>query len=133
MNPEKYEFLLDKLFEHGASDAWLTPIMMKKMRPANMVSVLCSEDIVNEMKSILFEHSTTLGIRERNTVKNILRREERSVETPYGKVRIKECFYQGNKLRYKPEYDDCKILAIKHNVSITTIEQAVIKCINNGN
>jgi uncharacterized protein (TIGR00299 family) protein len=133
MNPEKYDFLLDKLFEHGCSDAWLSPIIMKKMRPSNMVSVLCSEDKVNEMKSILFEHSTTLGIREKSVVKNMLRREERSIDTQYGKVRVKECFYQGNKLRYKPEYDDCKMLAIKHNVSIAMVEQAVLKSIDNGN
>jgi len=127
MNPERYEFLLDKLFENGASDAWLTPIIMKKSRPANTVSVLCAADKADLMKSILFEHSTTLGIREKQIVKNKLRRQEKIVETTFGKVRVKECFYKGNSLRFKPEYDDCKTLAMKHNVSISVIESAVLK------
>jgi len=133
MNPERYDFLLEKLFEKGASDAWLTPIIMKKLRPANMVSVLCAPEKVMEMKSILFEHSTTLGIREKQVVKNRLRREEKTIETKFGAVRIKECYFKGEKLRYKPEYDDCKTLALKHNVSISAIEEAVLKSINNGN
>jgi uncharacterized protein (TIGR00299 family) protein len=133
MNPERYEFLLDKLFENGASDAWLTPIIMKKSRPANMVSVLCTAEKAGIMKSILFEHSTTLGIREKQVVKNMLRRQEKTVETIFGKVRVKECFYKGNSLRFKPEYDDCKALAMKHNVSISSIEIAVLKVIDNGN
>ena len=132
MNPERYEFLLEKLFENGASDAWLSPIIMKKSRPANMVSVLCTADKAGTMKSILFEHSTTLGIREKQVLKNLLRRQEKSIETPYGKVRIKECFYNGQILRFKPEYDDCKALALKHNVSISVIESAVLKSMNNG-
>jgi uncharacterized protein (DUF111 family) len=84
------------------------------------------------MKSLLFEHSTTLGIRETQVIKNMLRREEKTIETQYGKIRIKECFYNGNSLRFKPEYDDCKTLAAQHNVSIAAIEWAVLKSINNG-
>lgn len=132
MNPERYEFLIEKLLGNGASDAWLSPIIMKKMRPANMVSVLCAADKAGAMKSILFEHSTTLGIREKQVVKNMLRRNEKTIDTPYGKVRVKECFYKGNILRIKPEYDDCKTLALKHNVSIATIELAISKNNNNG-
>lgn len=132
MNPERYEFLLEKLFENGASDAWLSPIIMKKSRPANMVSVLCAANKAGTMKSILFEHSTTLGIREKQVVKNMLRRLEKTIDTEYGEVRIKECFYKGRILRSKPEYDDCKTLALKHNVSVAAIELAVSKSINNG-
>jgi pyridinium-3,5-bisthiocarboxylic acid mononucleotide nickel chelatase len=132
MNPERYEFLLDKLFENGASDAWLTPIIMKKSRPANMVSVLCAAGKAGTLKAILFEHTTTLGIREKQVVKNMLRRQEKSIETPYGKVRVKECFYNGQILRFKPEYDDCKALALKHNVPISVIESAVSKSMKNG-
>jgi uncharacterized protein (DUF111 family) len=105
---------------------------MKKSRPANMVSVLCAAGKAGTMKAILFEHSTTLGIREKQVVKNMLRRQEKSIETTYGKVRVKECFYNGQILRFKPEYDDCKALALKHNVSISVIESSVSKIMNNG-
>lgn len=126
MNPEHYDFLLDLLFEEKASDAWLTPIIMKKSRPAIKVSVLCHPEKVNTLKSILFENTTTLGIREISVGKNMLRREEKTIQTIYGAVRIKECYFKGKSLRYKPEFEDCKILAKKHNVSISVIEQAVI-------
>jgi uncharacterized protein (TIGR00299 family) protein len=129
MKAEHLEYLMDKLFDNGASDAWFTPIVMKKSRPATMVSVLCNPEKAAEMKTILFENSTTLGIRETQIAKSMLRREEKTVETKYGTVRIKECFLKGESLRYKPEFEDCKTLAIKHNVSISAIEKEVIKSI----
>ncbi len=125
MNPEHYEFLLDKLFSEGASDAWLTPIIMKKLRPATMVSVLCCTHKVDLMKTILFKNSTTLGIREKQVAKSMLRREEKTIDTQYGKVRIKECYFNGESLKWKPEFEDCKALAIKNNVSIAEVEKAI--------
>ena len=133
MNPERYDFLIERLLEKGASDVWLTPIIMKKSRPATKISVLCKPSEVNLLKVILFENSTTLGIREIQIVKNMLKREEKSVDTIYGTVRIKECFFNGKSLRYKPEYEDCKVLATKHNVTILVIENEVFKAINNAN
>lgn len=125
MNPEHYGFLLEKLLAMEASDAWLTPIVMKKSRPATMVSVLCSPDKVEEMKAILFKHTTTLGIREKYVEKSLLRREEKEIETGYGKVRIKEAYYGGVCVKRKPEYEDCKALALKNNITIAEVEQAV--------
>jgi len=127
MNPEHYEFIIDKLMEAGASDVWLTPIVMKKSRPANIISVLCQPNKKNELKTILFNNTTTLGIREINVAKSMLKREEKIVETSYGKVRVKECFLNGKSLRSKPEFEDCKTLATKHNVTIAQIENAVFK------
>ncbi len=133
MNPERFDFLFEKLFENGAYDAWLSPIIMKKSRPANIVSVLCPEEKAGIMKSILFEHSTTLGIREGLAVKNKLRRQEKTIETVYGKVRVKTCYYKGSKLRVKPEYDDCKELALMHNVRVSDIEMEVLKIVDYEN
>jgi len=127
MNPEHFDFLLDKLFDAGASDAWLTPIIMKKSRPATTVSVLCKLSRVEHLKSILFIHSTTIGIREKRITKNMLKREAKSVQTKYGKVRIKECYYNGVFLRSKPEFEDCKALAQKHNITIAEVEKEVLK------
>lgn len=126
MNPEHYDFLMEKLFAAGASDAWLVPIIMKKSRPAQTVSVLCHPDLASSMRDILFRHSASIGIRELRLQKSMLRREETIVKTSFGDVRVKQSYYQGKIVRSKPEYDDCSRLASEHKVAVTDIEKAVI-------
>ncbi len=127
MNPEHYEFLLEQLFENKVSDAWLTPILMKKSRQVTLLSVLCKNELVEEMKDIIFKHSTTIGLREYQIKKNVLPRTEITVETKYGKVRIKQSYYKGNPVRSKPEFDDCKKLALQNQISIEEIVKEVHK------
>lgn len=126
MNPERYEYLMDLLFEAGASDVWITPVIMKKSRPATTLSVLCQPGKVVILKTILFENATTIGLREYNIQKSVLRREEKTVITSLGAVRIKESYFNGKKVRVKPEFDDCKTLALKNNCTIAEIEKAVL-------
>ncbi|WP_321287207.1 nickel pincer cofactor biosynthesis protein LarC [uncultured Sunxiuqinia sp.] len=127
MNPEHYDFLLEQLFESGASDAWLVPMIMKKSRPAVLLSVLCKQELREKLKGLIFTFSTSIGIREYRVTKNMLRREESTIETSYGAVRIKQSFYNGKLVRTKPEFDDCKKLAIQHQLSISEIEKEVNK------
>lgn len=130
MNPEHYDFLLEKLFADGASDAWISPVIMKKSRPAVTLSVLCKEVLMDNMKAIIFSNSTSIGIREYRVKKNMLRREESIVETNYGAVKLKQSFFNGKMVRSKPEYEDCKRLAEKHKTTISEIEKAVYKLID---
>ena len=132
MSPERYEFLLDLLFDAGASDAWLTPIIMKKSRPATKLSILCKSDLSASLKGIIFTNSTSLGIRESTVTKNILRRTEETVQTPFGTVGVKKSFYDGKQVNVKPEFDDCKALALKNNCPIDEIEKAVQNSLNKG-
>lgn len=127
MNPEHYDFMLEQLFKAGASDAWLVPVVMKKSRPGATLSVLCKVTLVDKMKEIIFTHSTSIGIREYSVEKNMLRREETSVDTIYGTVRIKNSFFKGKLVRSKPESEDCKNLAEKHQISISEVEKEVSK------
>jgi len=127
MNPEWYDHLFGKLFDAGASDVFLTPIIMKKSRPANMLSVLCSKKIVAEMKSIIFNNSTTIGLREYPVTKTVLDRQEKEVETELGKVRVKCSSFQGKEIRFKPEFEDLKKLAIQHGLSLNEVEKIIIK------
>jgi pyridinium-3,5-bisthiocarboxylic acid mononucleotide nickel chelatase len=127
MNPEHYHFLFQKLFEAGASDVWLTPIVMKKSRPANTLSVLCDTQLVEPLRAIVFSHSTTLGIRVYNVEKYMLSREMATVQTPYGEVQVKKAFFKGKPVSIKPEMDDCEALAHKHGVTVSEIEKEVFK------
>ena len=127
MNPEQYGYLMDLLFDAGANDVWITPIIMKKTRPAATLSVLCQPSKTIAMKTILFEQAKTIGLREYPVQKSMLRREEKTVQTAFGNVRIKESYFNGKKVRVKPEFDDCRKLALQHGISIEEITHKIIK------
>ena len=127
MQPEQHGYLMDLLFSAGASDVWITPIIMKKSRPATTLSVLCQPAKVQEMKTILFEQATTIGLREYPVQKSMLRREEKTVNTKFGEVRIKESYFNGKRVRVKPEFEDCKKLASVTGKSIEEINNEIIK------
>ena len=127
MNPEWYDHLFRKLFDAGASDVLLTPIIMKKLRPANTLSVLCNSRIKSEIKAIIFRNSTTIGLREYKVTKTVLERQVREIETELGKVAVKYSFYEGREIRLKPEYDELARLAVEHGLSLNEVEKIVNK------
>lgn len=125
MNPELYEHVIDRLLTNGAKDASLTPIIMKKSRPAIQISVLCGEEDVNTLTDILFEETTTLGVRKYRVQRTMLDRKVVTVETPYGPVDVKVGMYRGTVLKFKPEYDQCTRLAVKHGLPLTRVYEIV--------
>lgn len=127
MNPEWYDHLFSKLLEAGANDVFLTPIIMKKSRPANKLSVLCSKNKVSELKSIIFTNSTTIGLREYPVTKTVLSRSEKEIETELGTVRVKYSSFQGKEIRVKPEFEDLKKLAQQHNLSLNEVQRIINK------
>ncbi|MBW8334880.1 MAG: nickel pincer cofactor biosynthesis protein LarC [Prolixibacteraceae bacterium] len=129
MNPERYDFILEQLFNAGASDAWLVPIIMKKSRPAIQLNVLCAPEKVQKMKHIIFTHSTTIGLREYSVKKSILTRTEKTVATKFGAVRVKQSVFEGKVVRSKPEFDDCRTIALQEKISIEEIEREVLKAL----
>ena len=126
MNPERYAYIMERLFESGADDVFLQNIMMKKSRPAVMLSVLCKPEKIQDMEHLLFTETTTLGVRYRYVKKTMLDRRSGTMDTPWGPVRIKEAYYRGEKLRSKPEYDDCAAIARKHGISIEKVYQIIL-------
>ena len=110
MSPEAVGFAIEELLRLGAPDAYYTPIGMKKNRPGVMLTCLCREAQRDEMVRAIFRHTTTLGIRETLCRRHVLRREERTVETPYGPVRVKRSEGYGV-TREKAEFDDLRRIA----------------------
>jgi len=127
MNPEFYEFISEKLFEAGASDVFYSSIFMKKNRPAIKLSVLCTEDKLEILKTIILTETTTFGLRIFKVDKTELEREFTSQQTKYGTVKIKSGFLNGKKIKSKPEYEDCKKIAIENNVPISEIYKEINK------
>ena len=89
-NPQNYEYISQKLFEHNALDVWLTPIYMKKSRSANTLSVLIRPEDKENCLDIIFSETTTLGIREEIITRYSLQIESiKSITTPYRQVKCK--------------------------------------------
>lgn len=125
MNPEYYDYVMERLFAGGAYDAWLTPVLMKKNRPGTLLSALCAEALVPALTQILLAETTTLGVRRSLVARTVLARVSARVDTVYGTVAIKTAYRHGRPLRSKPEYDDCKRLALEQGVPIHVIYAAV--------
>ncbi|MDD2889582.1 MAG: nickel pincer cofactor biosynthesis protein LarC [bacterium] len=121
MNPELYEYVSTKLFKAEALDVYLTPIQMKKNRPGTMISVITEEKNLHTILEILFSETTTLGVRTYTTSRFKLQREEKIINTKYGKIKVK-IGKLGNVIKnISPEYESCKIIAEKLNIPIKII------------
>ncbi len=127
MNPEWYSHVTVLLFEAGAADVFTTPIVMKKSRPAHMLSVLCDPDMAGTLKEILFKETSSIGLREYPVQKSLLRREILVVNTRYGEVEVKRSYYGGLVVNEKPEFEQCRLLAEKNGISLEAVRKEVYK------
>ena len=126
MNPQFYEHVMETLFSRGAKDVFLTPIIMKKNRPGVVLSVLASPDKVTELIDVIFQETTTLGVRLSEVKKRrILKREIIIVNTEWGDARVKIRTVSGMQKTAAPEYDDCKRIAQEHGIPIRTVYDEV--------
>ncbi len=123
LNPELYEYVLDRLLEAGAQDAWLTPIVMKKSRPAVTVRVLCSPERAEAMAAILFRETGTLGVRSSPVGKRALGRDTIKVETRWGTVAVKVAYLDGRPVTVAPEFEDCARVAREAGVAAREVYQ----------
>lgn len=121
MNPQFFELLSERLFAAGAVDVWLTPIMMKKGRPATQVSVIAAARSRRELEDILIVNSTTLGVRARQIERVKAARRIESVTTRWGEVRVKLRGWNGRVLDARPEYDDCLSISRHREIPIREV------------
>ncbi len=121
MNPELYEGAMDSLFKAGALDVFLIPIIMKKSRPANKISVLSTESDKQALTEILLQETSSFGVRYYKVGRTVLEREMKTVNTSWGSIKIKIGKLNGKIIQASPEYEDCKKLSIKKKVSVKTI------------
>ncbi|MCD4803832.1 MAG: nickel pincer cofactor biosynthesis protein LarC [Anaerolineales bacterium] len=126
LNPEIYPYVIESLFSAGALDVTLSPVQMKKNRPGTQIQVLCEPVEVDAMRSILFQETTTLGIKQIMVDRYALPRTIQEVETPYGKIRVKIAKISPDIKKISPEFEDCRKAAQKHGIPITQIYQETI-------
>ena len=125
MNPQFFEPLIEELFKAGALDVTMTPIFMKKMRPATLLQVIAPVEKEGHFSSIIFSGSTTIGIRCREAERVKLTRREETVETSFGKIRVKVIERGNGSAELRPEYEELKRLSLDSTLSIVEISSAI--------
>jgi hypothetical protein len=121
MNPEFYNYIMDKLFSQGALDVFLTPIQMKKNRPAQMLSIIVYEQNLKEILEVLFSESTTLGVRIKEVKRLKLTQANFIAETKYGKIKVKVGIFKEDIKTIAPEYQDCQKIAQQYQVPLKEV------------
>jgi hypothetical protein len=124
MLPQHYELAMERLFAAGARDVWLTPIVMKKGRPAVTLSAIAAPGDEDAVAHAMLTETTTIGVRIRTERRQMLPREIATVETPYGPVRVKRAGTNGE-ARARAEYDDLLRIARERNLPLPEVTRVV--------
>jgi uncharacterized protein (TIGR00299 family) protein len=126
MNPELYDYVIECLFAAGARDVFLTPIQMKKNRPATLLRIIAEPSKREVLAKVLFRETSTLGIRYHRVGRVILKRSSAHVKTKYGTVRVKLIETPEGTLQSTPEYDDLKRIASARKIPLRLLYDEVV-------
>lgn len=121
MNPQLYGYFAERALEAGALDVFSTPAQMKKNRPGQLVTVLAPPALVSRLVDLLFQETTTLGVRISEAGRRCLEREWATVETSFGPVRVKFARENDRIVNAAPEYDDCRRIAAERGVPLKQV------------
>ncbi|MCM8805966.1 MAG: nickel pincer cofactor biosynthesis protein LarC [Candidatus Omnitrophica bacterium] len=120
-NPVIFEYLIETLYQAGALEVCFFNAITKKSRPLFCIRVLCKPEQKEILSKIIFQQTTTLGIRYREEERLILERKIEKVKTKYGEISIKIGYLSGKPVNIMPEYEDCKKIAAEKNVPVKKI------------
>jgi pyridinium-3,5-bisthiocarboxylic acid mononucleotide nickel chelatase len=121
MSPQLYEPLMDRLLAGGALDVFLTPVIMKRSRPGVVLSALCPPDRVGDLSRLLFEESSTIGVRWSERRRARLERQTRAVQTAYGPVACKVSRLEGRVVTVTPEFAEVVRLAREKSLPVREV------------
>jgi len=127
LNPQVFGYVMDRLLEEGALDAFGIPVQMKKNRPGMLLSVLCRPQDASRLTNLILSETTTLGVRRREERREVLARKLVTVSTRWGDVRLKVASMNGTITNYAPEYDDCRRIAVEHHVPLKNVMQEAMQ------
>ena len=127
LNPQVFGYVMDRLLEEGALDAFGIPVQMKKNRPGTLLTVLAKPEDADRLTQILFRETTTLGVRRREESRRILSRKWVTVATQWGDVRMKIASMNGTVTNYAPEYEDCRRIAAERHVPLKSVMQEAVQ------
>ena len=125
-SPEWLGYLMERLFESGALDVVFCPVQMKKNRPGVQVQVIGRPDRKKALIRVLFRETATLGVRFRFSRREVRRRVEQEVDSPWGKLRVKKVMEEDGVSRFVPEYEACRKIALKHGLPLRQVFEWVM-------
>ena len=126
MNAESFAFACEILRKNGALDVFSRSIFMKKGRAGFELNALCRKQDAQNLKDLIFTHTTAIGVREMEVAKTELKREFVRVQTKFGEIGLKisgTCQTQ----KIKPEFEDCKAAALAHGTTIERVRKEALK------
>ncbi len=127
MSPQIYEYLMERLLKSGARDVYLTPVIMKKGRPANKLTVIADSNKREVLSEIIFSETTTIGLRYHEMSRETIKREIKKINTEYGEVKIKIASKNNKIINVSPEYEDCRKIAKKYTLPLKKVIADVTK------
>ncbi|HEV2717825.1 MAG TPA: nickel pincer cofactor biosynthesis protein LarC [Terriglobales bacterium] len=127
LNPQVFGYVMDRLLQEGALDAFGLPVQMKKNRPGMLLTVLAKPEDAVRLTEIIFSETTTLGVRRRDESRQTLARKWITVTTKWGDVRLKIASMNGTVTNYAPEYEDCRRIATEHHVPLKDVMQEAVQ------
>ncbi|TXK84857.1 LarC family nickel insertion protein [Paenibacillus sp. N3.4] len=125
MNPEWMSYIMDKLFEVGANDVFVIPIIMKKGRPGIMLNVLVEDKHLSVIEDVIFSETTTLGIRYLHASCHRLARTFEQVQTQWGLLTVKVGYHNGKLVQYAPEFKQCEQVAKLQGIPLKQVYEEV--------
>jgi len=127
LNPQVFGYVMTKLMDEGALDAFAGQVQMKKNRPGTLLTVLCNPADATRLSELIFRQTTTLGIRRREEKRDVLTRNWSTVATQWGNVRMKIGSLGGTVTNFAPEYEDCRRVADEHHVPLKMVMQEAVQ------
>lgn len=132
LDPRVWPAVLDELLQAGAADAWLTPILMKKGRPAHMLSVLVHPEKAGTVRRTVFAETSTIGVRERFVDRTVLERGTRTIDVGGCAIRVKLAFLNDTVHNAQPEYEDTLAAARRLGRPVRAVlDEAAAKAVQN--
>ena len=125
MNPQIFGYVQGRLFELGVLDVFTCPVQMKKNRPGTLFTVVLPLELLDRVCRLLFEETTTLGLRYHQCQRQVLDRTVETVESALGKVSVKVARLDGRIVSFSPEYEECKVLARRHQLPYKQVQRQV--------
>ena len=129
MNPQFYDHVIDRLFDAGARDVFLAPIQMKKNRPATLLTVICEPSRRENIARIIFQETSTIGMRYYPVSRMILQRESKKVKTRFGEITLKIVEQPDGTKRSRPEYDDLKRIATAKKIPLKQLHDEIMRIV----
>ncbi|MGE0480616.1 MAG: nickel pincer cofactor biosynthesis protein LarC [Phycisphaerae bacterium] len=127
LSPQTLAYACEQVLHAGALDVFTVPIVMKKGRAGQLVTVLCAPGDRERIEAVLFRETSTFGVRRHEALRSKLRREHVAVATEFGPIRVKVGRLRGDLLQATPEYEDCAAAARRSGVALRHVQGAAMK------